>query len=381
MTVTPLRAGGARRPERLWPLLRTLGGLAVLAVLVAKLGTGAFVAAVSAIEPTTVLLALGIGVVSTVATAARWCLVTRALGLRLTLPGAVANCYRALFLNAVLPAGVLGDVHRAVQHGRESGDVGRGIRAVVLERAAGQLVLVAVGLAVLLARPNLLLAVAADLAPNGAGTAAVLGGACAVVAVGLCWLIRARRAAPVRQAIARALATLRTDVRDTVGHRGTGPVVALLSLIAVAGYVATFAVAARAVGVTVPVVTLLPLVVLALFAMSIPITIGGWGPREAVTAVAFGAAGLGATQGLAVAVGYGTLSLIACLPGAGVLVRDALTGRLRRRAPGSPALPPPSPRMPVMADRRSRNGCSRPSPTSAGGGGHRRDDPLLRIPA
>jgi hypothetical protein len=31
---------------------------------------------------------------------------------------AVADCYRALFLNSVLPAGVLGEVHRAVIHGR-----------------------------------------------------------------------------------------------------------------------------------------------------------------------------------------------------------------------------------------------------------------------
>ena len=80
----------------------------------------------------------------------RWCLVARGLRIRLPLGAAVADYYRALFLNAALPGGVLGDVHRAVRHGQSTGDIGRGVRAVVLERTAGQVVLVAVGGAVLL---------------------------------------------------------------------------------------------------------------------------------------------------------------------------------------------------------------------------------------
>ena len=71
--------------------------------------------------------------------------------------------------------------------------------------------------------------------------------------------------------------------------------------------------------------------------MALPLNIGGWGPREGVTAVAFGAVGLGAAQGLTTAVVYGVLSLIACLPGAVVLLLPAVLARYRRRGP-----PPPS---------------------------------------
>jgi hypothetical protein len=60
------------------------------------------------------------------------------LGVRLPLRTAVADCYRSLFLNATLPGGVLGDVHRAVRHGRDVGDVGRGIRAVVWNAPPGR---------------------------------------------------------------------------------------------------------------------------------------------------------------------------------------------------------------------------------------------------
>jgi hypothetical protein len=47
--------------------------------------------------------------------------------------------------------------------------------------------------------------------------------------------------------------------------------------------------------------------------------IGGWGPREGVTAWAFGAAGLGASTGVATAVVYGVMVFAATLPGAAVV--------------------------------------------------------------
>jgi hypothetical protein len=63
---------------------------------------------------------------------------------------------------------------------------------------------------------------------------------------------------------------------------------------------------------------MLPLALLAIAAMVLP-NIGGWGPREGVTAWAFGAAGLGAQRGVATAVVYGVMVLFASSPGAAVL--------------------------------------------------------------
>jgi hypothetical protein len=94
--------------------------------------------------------------------------------------------------------------------------------------------------------------------------------------------------------------------------------------VVVGGHVATFVVAARAAGATAPIGRLLPLMMLALLAMTLPVNIGGWGPREGVTAWAFGAAGLGAAQGFTVAVVYGLFAFVASLPGIVVLVRQYL---------------------------------------------------------
>jgi uncharacterized membrane protein YbhN (UPF0104 family) len=303
------------------PLLRVLVGVGILAALVVRLGTGAFVDGLRAVGTGAVLAALGIGLLTTVFSAWRWCLVARGLGLRLPLAAAVANCYRALLLNSVLPAGVLGDVHRAVSHGQQTGDVGRGVRAVVLERVAGQVVLMVVGVGVLLAQPTLLAAAAGGLIPGRGVIVGMLAVLAAVVALGA-WTVRGQRAARIRDALRTGLADARTGVLS----RDTWPGVVLLSVAALAGYLALFVVAARAAGSQATIGELLPLLVLALLVMGLPVNIGGWGPREAVSAVAFGAAGFGAAQGLTAAVVYGVLSLIACLPGVGVLL-------LRRRRP------------------------------------------------
>jgi glycosyltransferase 2 family protein len=305
--------------KTLWPTFRLLGGIGILVVLVMRLGTGAFVDGVAAIGVGSVLAALGIGLLTTVFSAWRWCLVARGLGLRLPLAEAVANCYRALFLNSVLPAGVLGDVHRAVGYGRQIGDVGRGVRVVALERVTGQLAVVVVGLGVLLAaRPTLLATAAVDLLPGWLGVAELLAAVVAGTAL-VIWAVRGPRAARIRAAVATGMA----DARSGVFARGTWPRLLLLSVATLAGYLALFVVAARAAGSQAALGALLPLLVLGLLAMALPLNIGGWGPREGVTAVAFGSVGFGATQGLTTAVVYGVLSLIACLPGVAVLLLGA----------------------------------------------------------
>lgn len=291
---------------RRWP--RVLIGLGTLAGLVWWHGTDAFTAALSVIDGRSVLAALGIGLLTTLFSALRWRIVACRLSLRLPLPTAIADYYRSQFLNAVLPAGVLGDAHRAVSHGRRVGDVGRGARAVVLERVAGQAILVLAAVAVLATRP----AVAHVLVP-GRGSAVAVLSVIGVLGAVFLWL---RGTSRRRHSVAAAWA----EARRGLLSRHAWPGVAVLSVAALAGHVALFIVAARLAGSSGSILQLVPLIIAALLAMGLPVNIGGWGPREAVAAMAFGAAGMGAAQGLTAAVTYGVLTLVAALPGAGVLV-------------------------------------------------------------
>ncbi|BCL26424.1 hypothetical protein GCM10017557_12830 [Streptomyces aurantiacus] len=305
----------------------TIAGVLILTVLTWRLGTGVFLDGLRRIDGATLLAALGIGLLTTVFSAWRWCVVARGMRLRLPLGPAVADYYRALFLNAALPGGVLGDVHRAVRHGQSAGDVGRGVRAVVLERVAGQAVLAVVGMAVLLTQPSPVLDETRHLLLLLAAVSV-----CGVVTVGA---VRSRSRAPRTSRRYLAVRATLTEARGALLARGSWPGVVVSSVVVLAGHVLMFLLAARAAGSAAPAAELVPLALLALIAMGLPLNVGGWGPREGVTAWAFGAAGLGATQGLTVAVVYGVLSFAASLPGVAVLVGRWYAGLRGPRAAGA----------------------------------------------
>jgi uncharacterized membrane protein YbhN (UPF0104 family) len=280
---------------------------ATLAFLVWHVGTGPFLDGLSRVDGGALVAASGLAVLTTTCCAWRWRIVARGLGVELPLGTAVAAYYRSLFLNVTLPGGVVGDVHRGWSHGRDTSDVGRGLRAVAWERSAGQLVQAVLTVAVLLAVPSPVRAIVPF---------AALALIAAVAGVALAARMRpgagVSRWARLRSAAAR-------DLRDGLLARRAWPAIVLASALVVAGHAATFLVAARSAGATAPLSELLPLALLVMLAAALP-NVGGWGPREGVTAWAFAAAGLGASLGVATAVVYGVMVFVASLPGAVVML-------------------------------------------------------------
>jgi uncharacterized membrane protein YbhN (UPF0104 family) len=294
---------------------------ATLGVLVWRLGTGPFLDGLRTVDGGALAAASGLAVLTTTCCAWRWRIVARGLGVDLPLRTAVAAYYRSLFLNVALPGGVVGDVHRGISHGRDTSDIGRGLRAVAWERSAGQLVQVVLTVAVLLVAPS-----PAQPAMPFVALALVAATAAAVPAARGRPAAGRSRWARLRRAVAR-------DLRDGLLARRAWPAIALASALVVAGHAATFLIAARTAGVTAPASQLLPLALLVIQAAALP-NVGGWGPREGVTAWAFAAAGLGASLGVATAVVYGVMVLVSTLPGAVVLLavwlsRTRSTPRLR----------------------------------------------------
>lgn len=286
----------------LHPTWRWLAGALVLILVVREVGSDSVLDGLRALDLRVVLLGACLAVVTTVASAWRWTLVARELGVAITLPRAVAACYRAQFLNTVLPGGVLGDVHRGVVHGRSTGETGRTLRAVAWERFAGQVVQAVLAVVVLAVVPS-------PVRPALPWLVAGLALAVAVVVV----LVRRT---PDRDAWwSRAARVVRDDVRLALLVRRSWPGIVVASAVATAGYVTTLVLAARAVGVDASVATLLPLALVVLVAAGLPLNLAGWGPREGMAAWAFGAAGLGASAGMATAVAYGAVVLVAGLPG------------------------------------------------------------------
>jgi uncharacterized membrane protein YbhN (UPF0104 family) len=134
---------------------------------------------------------------------------------------------------------------------------------------------------------------------------------------------------------ARLRAAAARDIRDGLLADRAWLSIALASALVVGCQAVTFLIAARAAGTTAPPSTMLPLALLVMAAMVLP-NIGGWGPREGIAAWVFGAAGLGADQGVATAVAFGVMVFVASLPGAAVLLAPWLRrigNSVRRKAP------------------------------------------------
>ncbi len=230
-------AGIGRVVRRFGPsLLRLAAGVAVLWFLGRLVGAAPFEAGLRAVTWPAVAAAVILTALTTVCSAWRWRVVARALGAGIDLPVATGAYYRSLFLNSVLPGGILGDVHRAVTQGRRDGDVGQGLRAVAWERLCGQVVQAVLTAVVLLTLPS---PVRPALPWILAGVARLAG--CAALAV----LAAARRG---RSRPARAARAMAADLRRGLLRPDVWPQVTLASVLVVAGHTATFVIAARVAG-------------------------------------------------------------------------------------------------------------------------------------
>lgn len=301
------------------PILLRWGGLVagvtILIVLIWQVGTGPFLNAFAVIGPRGVTAVAVITLLTTLCCAWRWKLVASGLGSELRLGAAVSAYYRSQLLNSVLPGGVLGDVHRGFSHGRSSGDISRGLRAVAWERSSGQIVQTALAVLVLVWLPSPIRPWALTIA---AIILAVLG-----VFLGLARL-RVPNGTSSWSRFARMCAD---DLRGGFLSGRRLPRIIGSSAGATAGHVLIFLIAVRTVGAGESIIRMLPIALLVLLAMSAPVSIAGWGPREGASAIAFSAYGLSAEQGVTVAVVYGLLTLISYLPGGLVLILGGLRGR------------------------------------------------------
>ncbi|WP_026820174.1 lysylphosphatidylglycerol synthase transmembrane domain-containing protein [Arthrobacter castelli] len=274
--------------------LQVAGFILVLSFLVHTFGVAPFAAAAQAINAGAIVIALLCGLTATWAQAERWRLICGGYRAMPTAAEALFQCYTASFLNSVLPGGVAGDAARAVRHKTSHRTSWTGsIGSVAGERLSGTvIVFFAAGLALS----------AVDRVP-------------AAVAFAL-----------AAAAAAAAWPSLRKLSANDVAA------VAALSWIQWAALAFMFWTAASLTSGELPLSHAGALAAICLASMFIPLGVGGWGPREAATAVAFVAFGYPAGAGISAATGYGLLALVSVLPGAVLLLASTpLVMQLRTR--------------------------------------------------
>lgn len=241
----------------------------------------------------------------------RWQVTAGRLGQHLSVPRAVAEYYLATAANLTLPGGVAGDAARVA---RNRGEAGWGLSAqgVILERFSGQLALFAVAL------PGWILwsVLIHNEASVGAGRV-LLSFLVLLVAAGSVLALMMRFG---NGAARRFIVSFRPAIHKVWMTDGQWRIQGCLSLLVVFSYLAVFAISAQAIGQPLPLFALLTLVPLVLLSMVLPVSVGGWGVREAVAGALWPLAGLSAEAGIATSVIYGIVSMIGVIPGVLVLL-------------------------------------------------------------
>lgn len=258
-------------------------------------------------------LAFAINAVQLALLGLRWSRVASMLGLRLSWVKATSEYALSTLTNQVLPSGVAGDGLRALRHAKSSE---QGLLAVfealALDRLSGQL---AIWLVVLCGLPLMAQAGIVDLSRVELGSFLVVAVALGVWFLASRWRNSLSGVQRAQQWVRKAGSVLLAP-RNAAVHLPLSLVLAVCSLL-------QLYVAARAIGVSLPLLQLFWLGPLILVAATVPSFFGGWGIREGASALLFGAAGMAESTGVAVSMVYGTFALVSSVPGLLVVLFDS----------------------------------------------------------
>jgi len=323
---------------RIPPAVRLAVSVGLLLILLSALGVRELAARLAALHPGWVSAALVLSFGQVLLLGWRWQVTARALGVSLRFRTAVVEYYLGIFLNQVLPGGILGDLARAWRQSRSDPDPpdrGAALRAVVLERASAQGIMTgaALGCTVyLLARSGVLFGGRGALLSLSIGLLVL--GAGAVLGRGA---LRRGGAVPARGSLAgRTWEELRRDARRALLSSKYLGFHLLTGSLVVASYVSVFLAAARAVGVETDFLQLAPLVPPVLMTMLLPVTIAGWGLREGAAGALWEGVGLSPADGILISMVYGLLVLMSSLPGGWVLLGSPRLKERRDQTEGRP---------------------------------------------
>lgn len=294
-------------------ILGVLAGLAVLVSVIVAFDPKEIGQRLVAVPPVYIVAGLCLVQAQIVLSALRWRFTAVRLGQTLKRRDAIGDYYLSSFLNQTLPGGMAGDAVRAIKHR----GTGRGAwkipaLAVFLERAAGQVIFLLLAGAGVIAWPLL---DTDNLPPEISRllTIVSLTTACAVVS-GLLML----RFPP--QALAERARVFKGAVTTVFLHAGAWRVQLALSLLIVGSYLAMYMLASAAVGAPLPLMAAVTAIPLCLLMMLIPLTVAGWGAREAASALLWPLFGFASADGVAASIFYGVLSLVGAAPGLAVAV-------------------------------------------------------------
>lgn len=309
-------------------LVKIVISLGLLIFLLTRVGLGGTLEALKDAQPGYLLVALVLYVIGVPLRAHRWQALLDAVGTHVRL-GRLTNLYFVgTFFNTVLPSGIGGDVVRAYELATNGVGAAVATSTVLVDRATGLLVLLA-------------LALGSTIAAHGLLSPALTWGIVAIslatfAGVGL--LLWRGLWAGLSQRLGGLASGRLSFVRELLARQGLSDFYALFHLYRGPALVRALAISlafnvlliavnyliALALGVHVSLWYFLLFVPLISFALLVPLSFGGLGLREGAYIVLFGQAGVAAPVALAMSLAFYGLNVVTGLVGGGLYVWQGL---------------------------------------------------------
>ena len=288
-------------------LLRLAITVAVGAALVAKLDVRNTLTMLGRIGAEAFIVSIVVVALSSLLAARRWQLVLRCHGVALSFSILTRLYFVGNFFNQILPSSVGGDAVRIWYLNRHGVAVAVAARSVIVDRLlglAGMVGFVALGLPVMLTRSG------------DTGLRSVLIGIIAVTAAIACALALVPRLRPSR-GLPRPVHFLHGLAGDFRALLRTGALLPCIVLTFATGFSPIVAGAALGYSLAIPLGLLAYAVIIpaALVVSLVPISIAGWGVREAAMVVCMAAYGVSPETAVALSIAFGIASTVAGLPG------------------------------------------------------------------
>lgn len=269
--------------------------------------------------------------------AERWRAILAALGFTLDRGAALRITAIGLFFNQGLPSTIGGDAFRVYYARLSEVGLGDAIRSVLIDRAAGLagiLLIVAAGLVPMAGMvedtaPRLALGIFVSVGAAGFGVVLSIRGTLAD---------RLARRRPFKQLVMLSEGARRVFLSRRAAFRVMGASLAIHLLAILKIYVC-----AVAIGAPLDLLQSLVLVPPVILLSVVPISIAGWGVREAAMVVALGFAGIAPAEAITISLAFGLSLVIMGLPGAVLWLAG---GRVRPPVVGAMTAPAVKPRVP-----------------------------------
>lgn len=296
-----------------WLILKAGISVSILAVMLSRMSMAELLAPVRESQPQFLAAALAIAVLSLVLVALRWRMLAAWLGLALPAGRAVRALFVGVFGGQVLPSGIGTDLVRGWLVAGNAASVRRVVASLMADRLVALFAACLMLLLSTLAVRHPALRSAQGLALAAAAASGAILFAFSLWCSGALrpgeWLgvpRRLREIAAIDGVPMRLLPILSATAIALAVHGATVGMAALT---------------ARAYGVDASLGLWLAIVPMSIIASAIPVSINGWGVREATIVLLAAPMGVPAAQALLVSVTLGVLNMMASLPGAVLVLR------------------------------------------------------------